>query len=947
MSLLCTAAIALFAFIAQTTFAQSDKDLFSPGFPGGTQYYISFPATVTNAFDSRFPPALLNSSSFELLIYSPLKQTVDIGQVNGPKLRLHIGAGQTEAFNLAETGVPVVTEVNTPTSKVISVTAEYPVVVYACMGTAFGVAAFTPLPVSSWGQEYYAATWPGEVVKDKEKSVRKEAPAQILIIAADDNTRVSIRSTAVLRECAGCNTVELNAGEAYLVQSVVDTSEDAERFDDLVGTEITANKLIGVISGNTRTRHYPIQEKGVTGNSVRDLVAEWLPPLELLGTEFVFTPTWDDRRQRGELPSEESRNAEYVRIIGASPGNTSVAWINELGQGVSANTDPILPRGFTHEVIGLPVAREFHATKPVLAVASPNSVLYRNEEGNAGDQNVSYSAWSTYMVELVPRERWSSFAPVRVPSWPVVGMDHYLNLVADSSDAARIFIQQEGSPQRPFSFNRGRVPGTRFVWGTMALNAGLSYEIRGENGARFTGHVYGMLRGNEMDRNSTEYEEDVALSYGYPLASSFCIPGDPDEYLIETSDNCGEMVVDVTALNDDPVGLSSLRLLADSSENLRLEFINPTSPFDIRGSQKVQVRLVPINPNKEAYGVLIALDRTCNSARWRVEYQKYAADLVETEPDGKLDFGDVEPDVPAGAQKVVVTNPLNRPVTVKRLSFLLGDQDFAIINTQPSFDWQSGQGRLVLMPDDSLIVNVDITPKNGDGEYRDSLVIDMECGSLQLGVQATIGTPCVSASDIDFGDIPIDQTIRGSLQICNNGGGELKFKDPYLTWANTAFNVDPADIAQLKDVVLGPGECVAINVTFVPKNTGQANARATVWVNGNISGCDDESVWSVNVIDTTTGVTTGAELAGYAVTGVTPNPSEGEVEVHFSLGRGGATTVDIYSPEGRHLERLLEENLYAGEHRLFWSGDEHPAGAYHVRIKSGAWTGIARIVLQR
>lgn len=950
MSFLCISAIALFAFIAQTAFAQSDKDLFSPGFPGGTQYYIAFPDTITNTFDPRFPPWTLGSSWFEVIVYSPLEQTVDIGRVNGQKVREHIGAGQTKSFNLAEVGIPIVTEVNTPTNTVISLTAEYPVVVYAYMGTAFGAAAFTPLPVSSWGQEYYAATWPGEVVKDKEKAVRQEAPAEILIIAAKDNTRVSIRSTAVLRECAGCNTVELNAGEAYLVQSVVDTSEDAERFDDLVGTEISANKPIGVISGNTRIRHYPIQEKGVTGNSARDLVAEWLPPLELLGTEFVFTPTWDDRRQRGELPSEESRDAEYVRIIGASPGTTSVSWINELGMAAPATTPQILPRDFTHEVIRMPVARTFHATKPALAVASPNSVLYRNGEGNAGDQNVSYSAWATYMVELVPRERWSSFAPVRVPSWPVVGMSHYLNLVADSSDARNIFVGREGIPFQAFDFNRGYVPGTRFVWGTIELNSlatGGTYEIRGENGARFTGHVYGMLNGNEIDRNSTEYEEDVALSYGYPLASSFCIPGDPDEYLIETSDNCGEMVVDITALNNDPTGLSSLRLLADSSENLRLEFISPASPLDIRGSGNVLVRLVPIDPNKEASGVLVFTDRTCGSRRWRVEYQKSGTDIVDLSPGELLHFGEVQPDVPAGEREVLITNPLNKPVTVKRLGFLLGDQNFAITQTRPIFDWQSGQGSLVLMPGDSLVVSVDITPKQGDGAYRDSLVVDMECGRTLLGVQAVVGVPCVLVSDINFGDIEIGKTISGTLRICNGGGGELTFKDPYLTWVSSAFNVDPADIALLADAVLGPGECVSINVSFVPESPGPANTRATVWINENTSGCDDESLWSAHVVDTTTGVTGEAELAGYRMAGVVPNPTDGDVHVSFSLGKGGATTVDIYNAEGRHLERLLEDNLHAGEHRLLLSRSGLPAGAYHIRIRSGAWTGVARVVIQR
>ena len=119
-----------------------------------------------------------------------------------------------EEINLRDIGqIPLVTTINEPVAnRSLKVEAGSPIVIYAFISTGFGTAGFTPLPVEAWGREYYAATWLGKHVRniypvgenDFDASERKEAPAEILILASEDNTRVTISPTGGLAACQNC-----------------------------------------------------------------------------------------------------------------------------------------------------------------------------------------------------------------------------------------------------------------------------------------------------------------------------------------------------------------------------------------------------------------------------------------------------------------------------------------------------------------------------------------------------------------------------------------------------------------------------------------------------------------------------------------------------------------------------------------------------------------------
>ena len=927
---------------------------------GGTLYYVAFPDTTTNLQDVRFPSTA--PGKFLFYIYSPVDQQVRIGRANGASMTVTVSAGDIHEFDTKTVSAPQVTVRNIPQTNVLKVESEFPVILYAYMTTPFGCAAFTPIPVEKWGTEYYAATWTGETVRDirtasgvsYDKGTKRPAPAQILVIAAHDNTQVTINPAGALVECQNCTRVTLDAGEAYLVESFVDTNDDIERQADIAGTSITANKRIGIVTGNSRLSHQEYSDEGLTRNSLKDLALEWVAPLEQHGMEFVFLPTWDEIRPQPNSDGTR-RDQEYVRVYATSNRSTDVGFFNSLGILEPAESTKIKAGEFTHERMYRPVnGRLYKTSDPGQAFQSPESVIRSNGTTGGGNEvGAAYTSWGTYMVEMLPREEWTSFAPLAVPSYPE-GMQHYVNVVADRKDIDNILFSSDGIGNRPFPFNRDTIPGTGLIWGSMPLTPGLNYSIRGMDGARFGGFVYGSRQGLEVWRpTGMEYEEEVALSYGYPLPPARCVNAEPDEYEVTIFDGCGRLEVTIEALNANPVGLSFIRLNPDSSSNAQLVFVEPESPRTLQEKKisKARVYVKPIDPSMEAHGVIEFADRSCGGQVYRILY-KHEAERITITPERGIDFGNVQRDVPAGERVVTITNPMDKDVVIRRLEFRFGNQNFEITRTDPDFDRMSGMDSLVLKSGQSLKVWIDITPRDENRVYQDSLVIHFGCSGTALPLRAVTVDPCLYVNDLNFGTVEPGAKKTLPLEICNLGQGSVTFHDStatgggaYLTWGGTEFKVDPSDIAKLQNVQLGAGGCVTINVTFSSEVEGVARTVGRFW--GNTRSCRDTSVWTARVRMTTSVREDVAGVKGYHVNSITPNPFSRDLEVAFTLGKSGLTTVRIYDAQGRMVRELLREELEAGEHRTGWDGTNAAAGIYHVRIHSGAWNVSRRVVLVR
>ncbi|MCC7437277.1 MAG: hypothetical protein IT211_02155, partial [Armatimonadetes bacterium] len=85
--------------------------------------------------------------------------------------------------------------------------------------------------------------------------------------------------------------------------------------------------------------------------------------------------------------------------------------------------------------------------------------------------------------------------------------------------------------------------------------------------------------------------------------------------------------------------------------------------------------------------------------------------------------------------------------------------------------------------------------------------------------------------------------------------------------------------------------------------------------------------------------------SGYALLPNVPNPFNPMTEFRFVLGLSGWTIVEISDSRGEVVERLIEQELPAGEHHLWWDASRESSGVYYCRVVSGDWQSQQAIVV--
>jgi hypothetical protein len=983
--------LALLAWVLLPAIAQAQQpDMRTTG----TAYVIAFPDTTTNTFDARYPNRM--EDKIYIYMYSAVGNNKITVTGNGYNRVLTGQAGRFTILELTDptfrAPTPVVTESGKPTKNgAFRIEAQQPIVVYCYMVTKYGCAAFTPIPIEFWGKEYYAQGLPGEPINDVAPAgefnyyaKRKMAPAEIVVVAAEDSTLVTFvpRKNSRLLDNPQINSVRLNKNEAYQIQSWVDTSDQAipDEQPDLSGVYITSTKPVGVVSGNTRAKVVN-DVAGLGKNSYSDMTMEWVAPIEQHGRDFVYMPSMDARRPKG-TPGEdlsEKRSSEIVRIYRTNPQLKRMeGYETDPGNGTRYFFRIDTPSYFYHNRIGVPEARFFHTDSIAQAFMHTTSVVkFLGTTGwGGGYVGAKFDDWGTYSVEMVPREQWITAAPFIAPVHPS-NMEHFLNVVTDTASAAKLYWGTAGSPpQNRFPLNKP-IKGTDLVWGSIMLNAGQNLLITGWNpqtgkqdaSVKFYGFVYGFYKGHEEYRpgktgkkdnggggiasggkgdevlHPSEYEEYLGVTYGYPLAPSRVVLRPSDSLKIDTIMRCYTLTVNTLALNENPVGLRSITL--DSIINAKIVFVDPSTPSEIIGKTKSQFDVVAIDPLKNASAIVVITDRT--NKTWRVPYN-YVAETLNMVPDNPavLDFGEVAFDS-TRRQKLVLTNPLQRNVQIRAVKLVLGNQGFNII--KPT----TAQLPKTLKPNESMEIEVELTSTDKNKLYEDSLKITLSCTELAAKVQAETVTPCIYMDDYNFGLLKRDQDSTRTVQICNQGGGYISFSNPaggdVITWIEQYFSISKADRDKLKSTILGPGiapadpnapSCISIDVTFKASEPGVYRTTARLWAS--TRECRDTSVW-IATVSNLSGVGTDAE-AVTALAGIDPNPFHGTTHIAYTLGTAGHATLEIFDISGRRIALLVDTEMQQGEHSALWDASGLPAGTYYCRLTVGEWNTTLPVIVR-
>ncbi|MBS1913214.1 MAG: IgGFc-binding protein [Bacteroidetes bacterium] len=501
----------------------------------GKYFMVAFPDTVHNTLDVRYPNNRVQDE-LTLWLYSPVATNATIINGVGTVNVVQLAANEFTAFKPSAFS-PVIT-FNQISRNTLRVMADTSIVLYCYLASAQCLEAWTPIPVAGWGATYRVAALPGATVEDigtagitEVPSTPKPAPAIALVVAAHDSTHVTFHPALGVRLLGNPSlAVTLNEGDTYQVASYVDTSLQAVQ-DDIGGMEITADKPIGVISGNTRTQTAGDSLVGLRlkGNAYKGLQMEWLAPVEQYGRRFVHTPTWDSYRTG--LGSSIERKSEFVRIY--NPANVPMNGSYRMEGDAARTLFSVAPGSSSILQLSSAAFGEIVTDRPAQVMMHSISAIGPSRNGSdiPGVVDLVYEGITGYMATETPYEQWTSFAPYYAPIAPQ-GMQHRVNVVTDSLSAADI-IREDGTP---FVFSN-HISGTGLVFGSMTVTPGQTHWLQGRNGARFAGTVYGVMMGTEEYRPGhvtrrkdggeqpagnaqvpSEYEEYSAVSYGYPLA---------------------------------------------------------------------------------------------------------------------------------------------------------------------------------------------------------------------------------------------------------------------------------------------------------------------------------------------------------------------------------------------------------------------------------------------
>jgi hypothetical protein len=229
--------------------------------------------------------------------------------------------------------------------------------------------------------------------------------------------------------------------------------------------------------------------------------------------------------------------------------------------------------------------------------------------------------------------------------------------------------------------------------------------------------------------------------------------------------------------------------------------------------------------------------------------------------------------------------------------------------------------------------------------YRD---METEDALIRLIVDegaAPAPTIAFSTEAIDFGEVTIN-TISApeDLWIYNTGISDLiinsmaYFGAPSLIFPNQGYTAG---------MIIGPGDSALIQFSFHPlgtvffeshlifnNNSVNAPLDTAVYLSGTgipVSGVDDN--WISNPT--------------YRLDNCYPNPFNAETSISFSLEKEGFTTLRVYNLAGEMVSELINGEMEAGNHSIYFNANSLSTGIYFYSLESGDFKAVKKMILMK
>ena len=737
----------------------------------GKEYWIGFPLCgkeINEAIRGQFPMAIWISSKVDTRAKVEDLQTGSVQNVVIKKGRITL---------VPYGDFSMTTESEVVENKGIHIVADAPISVSVYISYKWTGEAYRAIPVGLLGKKYVTMN----MYQDQLKQNGDYRPPQILIVATQDNTKLTYRpATETERgiKPGDIGKVILNKGQTFLILGSIKPNQSQQNSTDLTGTYISSNHPIAVFSGHTKAAfpRYQYTFYGRNGGFMRNLMIDMVWPIETLGKEYVSAPFKYAYRNTGQI---EDDKGDLIRFVATEDG-TVISKMKKDSSGM-IEISPILQQGQFYDIVNQEESAYYSANKKVLVAqygktwwihpVSPNSSL--NKVKNDEIQNPSRNGQGM-LISLTPIDRWTSYATWRSPAQ----IDNFLYATFKREHINYIYLDGEKLSEK-FADSIKYIDGTAFAYVTQPLASGDHYMYGdtipgtvGKEKAVFAAYAYGT-----WDRSKDGF------AYGYPaglIFNSTC----EDSLVVSDTMNCGVVHATAQALPADSNCALLYNVFPDNLINYQFTIDN--NPEFIPGDSKtVSYTLTPIDLSKQAEATIKV--QTKSGKTQTINYE-YNPEEIAFEPN-TLDFGIIkEGDSVCSKTFNIVNTSSQRPATINNLYIARNQNRFKINDDSKEYPITFP---FTLQPGESKTIEVCAYAPELTGELvKDSVTAELSCYNYsQLELHYKMFNPVVWIGDAIWENVPVGKMVYKTVSIINRSDFEVVLTN--VSWPDSDKTVFP------------------------------------------------------------------------------------------------------------------------------------------------------------
>ena len=83
----------------------------------------------------------------------------------------------------------------------------------------------------------------------------------------------------------------------------------------------------------------------------------------------------------------------------------------------------------------------------------------------------------------------------------------------------------------------------------------------------------------------------------------------------------------------------------------------------------------------------------------------------------------------------------------------------------------------------------------------------------------------------------------------------------------------------------------------------------------------------------------------FSISNIYPNPFNPVTNITYSLPENGNVQLTVYNIQGRQVHTLIDNFQSAGYHSINWNASSYTSGVYLIRMVSGQFTQVQKVVL--